>query len=80
VRPQDITLEQSWETFESVAIPPEAPSVQRQAMRQAFLAGCSTVLEIEQHSRNLPLPHQRRILDKWDEDVQAAIKGQALPT
>lgn len=80
MRAQDITLEQSWETFEKVAIPPEAPAVQHQAMRQAFLAGCSTILEIESHSRNLPLPHQRRLLDKWDEDVQAAIKGQATPT
>lgn len=80
MRPQDISLEGAWQTFETVAIPAEAPAVQIQAMRQAFLAGCSTVLEIEQHSRNLPLPHQRRLLDKWDEEVQAAVKGMAQPT
>lgn len=73
-------LEACWAAFAKVAIPEGAPQGQHIAMRMAFLAGCSTVLELEQHSRKLPLPHQRRILDKWDTDVAAATAGAAVPT
>jgi hypothetical protein len=79
VRPEDLTLEGCWDNFAKVCIPEGAPEIQHQAMRQAFLAGCSTVLELESHSRSKPLPHQRRLLDEWDQAVQEAIKGQAKP-
>lgn len=80
MRPEDLDLEGSWATFQKMAIPEGAPAGQHHAMRMAFLAGCSTILELEEHSRKMPLPHQRRLLDKWGEDVAAAVKGLAVPT
>jgi hypothetical protein len=77
VRPEDYTLEACWNTFAEAAVPPEAPPEQRFVMRQTFLAALSTILELEAASRSLPLPHQRRMLDRWSAEVESAIKADA---
>lgn len=79
MKPEQLDLKTCWATFKAAAIPEGAPKVQEDAMRQAFLAGASTVLSIEQALRKSPLPHARKHLDQWNEDVTVAIEEIAKP-
>lgn len=80
MKPEQLDLKTCWTTFKAAAIPDHAPQVQIDAMRQAFLAGASTVLSIEQALRKSALPTARKHLDQWNEDVTAAIAEIAKPT
>ena len=72
--PSTLTLEGCWKAFELLAVPEHAPQVQREAMYQAFVAGCETVcgvyLSLDRHRPTGVKAGMR----KWIEACQAEIK------
>jgi len=73
MRPEELTFLGCWEAFAKTAIPEGAPRVQYEAMRQAFQAGCATILEVEEATRKLPRPHAERLLDRLREETHQDI-------
>lgn len=70
----DLTLENCWGQFSKVGIPENAPRVQHDAMYQAFLAGMTTLLGIEQATRTEPQARREELFDRWRAQVDAEVK------
>jgi hypothetical protein len=72
--PEDITIAKSWEQFAALAIPKHAPPQQRDAMYQAFLAGCATVsVLVETIQRERP-SNLATFMRKWEADCKAELQ------
>lgn len=65
-----------WEQYAKMAIPEGAPKAQHDAMQQAFYSGLQTVLSIELETRADPLPHVRKLFDRWREEVAASMQAK----
>ena len=74
VMPEDITIAKSWEGFAELALPKHAPPQQREAMYQAFLAGCATVaVLVETIQRERPT-NLRSFMLKWEAECKAELQ------
>jgi hypothetical protein len=50
----------AWELFAKAAVPEHAPQAQRQAMYMAFIAGCDTIIQLEETVRDRGASHRVR--------------------
>lgn len=73
-------IEALWEEFQRASVPQHAAPAQRQAMYMSFLAGCDTILQLEETVRDRQVSHrQRTAFTTWRAWVTAELKRIAEP-
>lgn len=74
MKPEDLKLANCWEGFAAVAIPEHAPQVQRDAMYEAFLAGCVTILQLHQACKEHRPANVHQVMALWRQNVEAELE------
>lgn len=75
----DNMIARSWASFEKIAMPHDAPQIQREEMRKAFFAGASILFEIitraADDGSDEPTAADLAIMDGLDRELRAFGAG-----
>lgn len=71
-------LETLWVAFASVTIPKHAPPIQREAMRQAFFAGLSTIAQLILVAQRDYPSNLAGILQNYIAQIDTALKSGSV--
>lgn len=74
MKPEQLQLKNCWEGFAAVAIPEGAPQAQREAMYQAFLAGCTTVLQLHKSCTQHTPSNVKGVMEAWQQEVDGELR------
>lgn len=68
-------IEQGWDIFARITIPQGASESQRQAMYMAFIAGCDTILQLEETVRDRAASHRvKSAFTTWSAYVKNELR------
>lgn len=73
-KPEDLKLADCWKTFADETIPAGSPPAQYRAMYLAFLAGCTTVLQVHTALLQHAPTNVTSGLQAWHKEVDGELQ------